>query len=123
MNNNSITNGYKLFDHPFVGKIKIIDAFEGNINNFNLGPQQKNFEKINSVLNEFSIYPIEIIYVKWKSPYGGNRTHFIVKYSDPNIIWRKYESNAQGSGHNHIYIKNAQIKLTEFTRDDIIDFK
>lgn len=123
MNYQPITNGYRKINHPSCDKENIVETYEGPYHiNYNFGPQTKNFEKIKSILNEFHIYPTEIIHVKWISPCGGNRTSFIVKFSDPNILWRKYDSNGEGCGNNNIYIKKRIIKLTKFNRDYIIDF-
>lgn len=120
MNTTSINNSYKRFNNPIIGKTNIINSFEGPIpNNFDFEHQQKNFDKINNILSRYNIYPTELYYVKW-SPLGStNRVSFIVKYSNTDIFWQKYDSDAIGSGHNHIYIKKSKINLTKFNEEHL----
>jgi hypothetical protein len=118
MNIAIINNGYKKFNNPIIGKTNIIKSSEGQIpNNFDFEHQQKNFDKINNILLEFNIYPTELYYVKWNIKDSNNRVSFIVKYSNPAIIWQKYESDSIGSGHNHIYIKKTKVYTTVFKKE------
>ena len=95
--------------------------YVGDINDFDFSSiiptQYKNYQSIERLLNSFQIYFTEINIVKWNSQVGyGSRSRckFIIKTSNPNLMWYKYDAEAPGGGNNLIYYKRRKIKTTIF---------
>lgn len=105
----SITNGLRKIKNPT--KIKgVTNKYEGLItNDFNFKYQTNNFNKIIDSLKSFDIFVQDIYYAERKG-----KPIFIVTFTNPNILWHKYEGDAYGSGHNHMYIGSKKIKTTNW---------
>lgn len=95
--------------------------YVGDINDFDFASiiptQYKNYQSIEQLLNSFQVYFTEINIIKWNSQVGyGSRSRckFIIKTSNPNLLWYKYDSESPGSGNNLIYYKKQKIKTTIF---------
>lgn len=121
--NDWISNDYKKILNPAKCE-NIINAYQGHIpHDFNFKSQSKNFYNIFQSLEQFQIYPKEIYYGE-KSIQGekNSRTTFVVTFSNPNLLWHKYEGNVCGSGQNYIYWKKRKINTTSWVKlshDDI----
>jgi len=95
-------------------------VYQGDLGGYNFGPQARNYEAINESLGR--LFGISLDYI-WVGHYqgktrgggkGGKRTQFLVKSSDGNFYWRKYESPAPGSGQNWVYLKGKRMKTTQW---------
>jgi len=105
-----ITNGYKKILKPQL----MVDS-----ETYDFGPQQKNYIKINELLNSIG-HELTNMYVT----YFSSKFHctFVVESTLPGFMWHKYDSGHQGSGNNVVYYKNEKIKVTDFikyTTDDL----
>jgi len=112
-----ITNGDRKVKNPAKYQ-NVTDVYQGNLQiNHDWKHQTENFIAIKASLEQFNIYPTEI--------YLSNRagkSSFVLCFTDPNIIWNKYEGEGYGSGQNYIYYKSHKIKTTVWiclTYDDI----
>lgn len=115
-----ITNGYLSITNPQLQPNAYFN-YDSTITDFdfkNIVPTQySNYLMVENQLNSVEIYFDSINIVKWNSTkgYGSkSRCKFIVKTSNPKLLWYKYESESPGSGNNLIYYKNEKIKLTHF---------
>ena len=89
-------------------------SYAGPIEDYNFGRQQKNYDDIQNILEPYN-KKLTYIYV---GRFMGDRrpkTVFLAHNEDKSVWWRKYESNAEGSGQNYIYFGNGDIvKTTRF---------
>jgi hypothetical protein len=113
-----ITNGHLKIRNPQLQDSTFF-VYNGPIDGFEfektMPSQLNNYNALTTLLNSQNIHPTEINIVRWNSPKGGGgRSKFIMKTTDPELLWYKSESNARGSGHNHIYYKKQKIKTTTF---------
>ena len=89
--------------------------------------QTDNYKKCRNNLNFENIYFTEINIVKWNSQVRckyPSRCKFIIKTSNPYLLWYKYDTEAPGGSNNIIYYKNKKIKTTNFitfTENDFYD--
>lgn len=106
-----IENEFKSIKNP--AKITgTTNKYEGILNdNYDFKFQKKNFEAIKKSLEPFGIYPVEIYVAELVS-----KTTFVVTWSNPNILWQKYESKSFGSSQNQIFYKKTMYKTTEWLR-------
>ena len=120
---NYISNGSKSFINPIINKQDIIESYDGPFYyDFNFGQQTKNYYKIKSIFDKHNIYPTRIIYVKWKRTHDTMKlTSFIVMFSNPTIIWRKYQSNGLTASHNRIFIKDTFINTSRFDEEFLVN--
>ena len=92
-----ITNGDRKVKNPAKYQ-NVTDVYQGNLQiNHDWKHQTENFIAIKASLEQFNIYPTEI--------YLSNRagkSSFVLCFTDPNIIWNKYEGEGYGSGQNYI---------------------
>lgn len=89
-----------------------LESYQGSIEGFNFEHQTNNYLALQKSLDDFKIKLTDIWYGKFTDEYEKPRTHFVVRSFDGNFFWQKYESMAQGSGQNRIYIKGKQYKTT-----------
>lgn len=112
-----ITNGIKKVKNP-VKYPGVTDVYQGQLQpNFDFKHQTTNFQKIKNSLEPFNIYPTEIY-----SAMRAGKSCFTVGFSNPDIIWTKYEGEGYGSGQNFLYYKSHKISTTSWiilTHDDI----
>ena len=83
----------------------------------NITSQLNNYFDIQKILNFENIYFTEINIVKWNSQVRckyPSRCKFIIKTSNPYLLWYKYDTEAPGGGNNIIYYKDKKIKTTKF---------
>ena len=106
-----ITNGtdkvYKKVKNP-AKYPDVTDKYEGPlVSGFDFKHQTANWEKIKTSLEPWQIYPTEIYFAN-----RAGKSSFVVLFSNPDIIWNKYEGEGYGSGQNLIYFKDKKIKTT-----------
>ncbi len=105
-----IKNEYKRFNNPIVD-----DEFENKYSGpadgytFPTPKQVEHYKNIKALLENFQITPLEV----YAGVRGGLDT-FIVTFSNPNIIWRKYESRTPGGYQNYIWIKDHAYSIHIF---------
>ncbi len=117
----NITNGFLKITNPQLQKNTFYN-YAGPIVGFDfeteVPSQFKNYTQIEALLSLQQIYFTEINIVKWKPACSNNdnssRCKFIIKTSNPNLMWYKSESDALGSSNNQIYYKGQKIKTTLF---------
>lgn len=89
-------------------------TYAGPIEKYNFAHQQKNYEKIQEILEAFN-KKLSYIYVGRFMGDKKQKTIFLAHNQDKSVWWRKYESKTEGSGQNLIYFKNGNtIKTTRF---------
>ena len=112
-----ISNGLKKVKNP-VKYQGVTDKYQGQIpQNFDWKFQTGNFQAISNSLQPFGIYPTEMY-----SATRAGKSSFTVCFSNPDIIWNKYEGEGYGSGQNFLYYKEHKIKTTIWiclTNEDI----
>ena len=113
-----ITNDFLKITNPQLQKNAFFN-FNASVDEFdfekNVPTQFNNYTNIEKILNPLLIFFTEINIVKWKPQCSkSSRCKFIIKTTNPNLLWYKSESNALGSGNNQIYYKGQKIKTTEF---------
>lgn len=115
-----ITNGFLKIINPQLQQNSTYN-YSGNIADFDFASiiptQFKNYQNIKQLLNLSQIYFTEINVVKWNSNINyssTSRCKFIIKTSNPNLLWYKYDAEAPGGGNNLIYYKKRKIKTTSF---------
>lgn len=116
-----ITNGYLKIINPQLLPETTYN-YVGDINNFNpetvIPTQLNNYKRIEELLNRQGIYFTEINIIKWNSKknlyLSTNRCKFIVRTTNPNLLWYKYDTESAGGGNNLIYYKKEKIKTTIF---------
>ncbi len=95
------------------------NKFYGNVADFDFNHQSKNYEQLTEKLLEINVTFDKISsssierHINQSIQYG---TTFIVTTTNPCVYWYKYESNAFGSGGNHMLINGKKIKVTEFLK-------
>jgi hypothetical protein len=102
-----ITNGIKKVKNPakYPG---VTDVYQGQLQpNHDFKHQTTNFQKIKTSLEAFNIYPTEIY-----SATRAGKSCFTVGFSNPDIVWSKYEGEGYGSGQNFLYYKSYKINTT-----------
>lgn len=92
---------------------------------FDFRRQKGNYQAISSILNRFHLR-LSTIGVEYFDDRRPNRCRFVAFVGTPEnpiFLWHKYESLADGSGHNCVYVDGAQVFTTELCRmsDDRID--
>jgi len=91
--------------------------YEGSIENYNFRHQQKNYEKLQEILEPYG-KRLTYIYVGKFMGERREKVIFMAHNDDRSIWWRKYESVAEGSGQNWVYYEKdgniKQIKTTMF---------
>lgn len=118
-----ITNGYLKINNPQL-LAETTYNYVGDINDFNpenvIPTQFKNYKRIEELLNSQNIYFTEINIIKWNSKNNlwasPNRCKFIVKTTNPNLLWYKYDTEAVNGSHNLIYYKKKKINTSIFVR-------
>jgi len=85
------------------------------LNNYDL--LCKKLAEVNIIFDKISLSSIERI-VRNSTQYG---TTFIATTSNPQIFWYKSESQAIGSGGNHMIIGGKKVKVTEFIKMNRIE--
>lgn len=115
-----ISNGFLKITNPQLQQ-NLTYNYVGDINDFDFASmvptQYKNYQSIERLLNSFQIYFTEINIVKWTSQVryrSQSRCKFIIKTSNPNLLWYKYDAESPGGGNNLIYYKKQKIKTTCF---------
>ena len=101
----NIKNNYKRFSNPTAStefKHKYAGPVEGYT--FPTSKQQEYYLGIKERLQKYGIFPLEV--------YAGTRNDlvtYIVTFSHPDILWRKYEAPTSGGYQNFIYFKKHEI--------------
>ena len=115
-----ITNNYLKIKNPQLKENTVLN-YDGSIENFDIEniitSQLNNYFDIQKILNFENIYFTEINIVKWNSQVRckyPSRCKFIIKTSNPYLLWYKYDTEAPGGGNNIIYYKDKKIKTTKF---------
>lgn len=120
-----ITNGYLKIRNP-LSETNIFFKYVGKIDNFDfqkiLSSPYNNFLEIQEILDKHNIQFTHINVVKWQATINRSCCKFIVKTTNPNLLWYKYESKAIGSGNNFIYYKAKKIKTTDFVKNGDVYF-
>ena len=130
--NDYITNGHLKIKNPQLQE----NATYNNVcavEDFDFANEVKhqlgNYNKIQELLNSQGIFFTEINIVKWNSQKNGcksaSRRKFIIKTSNPDLMWYKYDAEIAGGGNNLIYYKKRKIKtsfFTGYTVDNIGEF-
>lgn len=106
-----ISNEFKKTKNP-AKILGVNDIYQGVLpQDYDFKFQTKNFTSITNSLAPFDIYPTELY-----SSYIKGKHTFIVCFSNPNLIWHKYENEGYGSCQNHIYYKSQKIKVTQWIK-------
>ena len=112
-----ISNGSKKVKNP-VKYQGVTDIYQGQVPlNYDWKFQTTNFNAIVNSLAQYGITPTELY-----SASRAGKSSFVLCFSNPDIIWNKYEGEGFGSGQNFIYYKSHKIKTTIWiilTNDDI----
>lgn len=101
-----ISNGYKKVRNP-TKYPQSTGCYEGIMTTYDFRRQCENFEKIKKTLEIVNVHPIEV----YSSQRAGKST-FVVCFSEPNILWQKYEGEGPGTCHNYILYKSHKIKTS-----------
>jgi hypothetical protein len=102
-----ISNGSKKVKNP-VKYQGVTDIYQGQfLPNYDWKHQTENFNSIVNSLQPLGIYPTELY-----SASRAGKSSFTVCFSNPEIIWNKYEGEGYGSGQNFIYYKSYKINTT-----------
>lgn len=104
-----ISNGYRKIKNP-IKYSNTTDKYSGPLlDNFDFNYQTENFNIIKESVEQFQIYPDKINYAK-----RFGKAIFVVCFSDPKLLWYKYEGELPGSGQNYIYYGETKYKTTEW---------
>ena len=102
-----ISNGTKKVKNP-VKYQGVTNTYQGQIPpDYDWKFQIGNFQAISNSLVPHGIQPTEIY-----TATRAGKSSFTVCFSNPDIIWNKYEGEGYGSGQNFIYYKGHKIKTT-----------
>jgi len=98
--------------YTYEGPIEGVDGFLHGTHGFK--QQKENYEKLQLSLHEFGIQ-LNWIIVGVKSRHRGHSSfQFLANDETKQFFWRKYESDALGSGQNWIYVCGKKYKLTRW---------
>jgi hypothetical protein len=101
----TIKNNYKRFNNPVLDS-EFKNKYAGPIESYTFptSKQHDYYLGIRMRLQKYGINPLEV--------YAGNRNGldtYIVTFSHPDILWRKYESKVPGGYQNYIYFRKQEV--------------
>ncbi len=88
--------------------------YECEHHNFDFKIQKKNYDKLKDSLGEFGIMFTKIYASRWSNrgePQNPNKYVFVVE-TNSQVVWYRYESEADGSAQNYIFMGKKRIKMT-----------
>lgn len=74
--------------------------------------QARNYARLHESLAPHGIHLEHVWAGKFTDNTGATRAHWVARDETSAVYWQKSESMAPGTGHNHVYIHGARMKLT-----------
>ena len=113
----TIKNDYKRFNNPVVDS-EFKNKYAGPVQGYTF-PTSKQHEYYLGIKMRLEKYGITMSEV-----YAGTRNSldtYIVTFSNPDILWRKYESKVPGGYQNYIYFKKQEVVGGVFAEMNEVD--